>query len=67
MKKILISFLMIFSMGLYSCIGPVPVEVVMMDDELFFVLEKEHEIESLRVIHFIFHQLVKTTSFSWCI
>lgn len=45
-----IIFLLIFSMGLYSCIGPVPVDVVMIDNELFFVLEEEHEISSLRVI-----------------
>lgn len=45
-----IMLLMIFSMGIYSCIGPVPVDVVMIDDELFFVLEEEHEINSLRVI-----------------
>jgi hypothetical protein len=37
-------------MGLYSCIGPVPVDVVMIDNELFFALEEEHEISSLRVI-----------------
>ena len=40
---------MIFSMGLYSCIGPVPVDVVMIDNELFFVLEEEHEIEFVEV------------------
>jgi hypothetical protein len=42
--------LLIFSIGLYSCIGPVPVDVVMTDNELFFILEEEHEISSLRVI-----------------
>ena len=36
-------------MGLYSCIGPVPVDVVMIDNELFFVLEEEHEIEFVEV------------------
>ncbi len=41
---------MIFSMGFYSCIGPVQVDVVMIGNELFFVLEEEHEISSLRVI-----------------
>lgn len=44
------ALLMIFSMGFYSCIGPVPVDVVMIDNELFFVLEEEHEISFLRVI-----------------
>jgi hypothetical protein len=33
-----------------SCIGPVPVDVVMIDNELFFVLEEEYEISALRVI-----------------
>jgi hypothetical protein len=44
--------LLLLSSGicLYSCIGPVPVDVVMIDNELFFVLEEEHEISSLRVI-----------------
>ena len=37
-------------MGFYSCIGPVPVDVVIIDNELFFVLEEEHEINSLSVI-----------------
>ncbi|MDP2276715.1 MAG: hypothetical protein Q8K51_00665 [Nitrospirota bacterium] len=40
-------------MGLYSCIGPVPVDVVMIDNELFFVLEEEHEIDYLEVSAFI--------------
>ena len=44
---------MIFSMGIYSCIGPVPVDVVMIEDELFFVLEEEHEITYLEVSAFI--------------
>jgi len=43
------ALLMFFSMGLYSCSGPVPVDVVMMDNELFFVLEEEHEIDYLEV------------------
>lgn len=43
------ALLMIFSMGLYSCMGPVPVDVVMVDDELFFVLEEKHEIEFVEV------------------
>jgi len=33
----------------YSCIGPVPVDVVMIDNELFFVLEEEHEIDFILV------------------
>lgn len=45
-----IMLLLIFGVYLYSCIGPIPVDVVMIDDELFFVLEEEHEISSLRVI-----------------
>jgi hypothetical protein len=45
-----IMILFIFSIGLYSCIGPVPVDVVMINNEVFFVLEEEHEISSLRVI-----------------
>ncbi len=35
---------------LNSCIGPVPVDVVMINDEVFFMLEEEHEINSLRVM-----------------
>lgn len=45
-----IFFLLIFVISFNACIGPVPVDVVMMDNELFFVLEEEHEIDSLRVI-----------------
>ena len=30
-------------------IGPVPVDVVMVDNELFFVLEKDYEIDYIRV------------------
>jgi len=45
-----IMLLFIFGICFYSCIGPIPVDVVMIDDELFFVLEEEHEISSLRVI-----------------
>jgi len=36
-------------MCLYSCIGPVPVNVVMIDNELFFVLEEEREIAAIQV------------------
>lgn len=32
------ALLMIFSMGFYSCMALVPVDVVMADNELFFVL-----------------------------
>jgi hypothetical protein len=45
-----ILFLLMIAMCLNSCIGPVPVDVVMIDDEVFFMLEEEHEINSLRVM-----------------
>jgi len=45
--KIMLPF--IFGICFYSCIGPVPVDVVMIDNELFFVLEEEHEISAVRV------------------
>jgi hypothetical protein len=45
-----IALLYIICFCSYSCIGPVPVDVVMIDNELFFVLEEEREIISLRVI-----------------
>jgi len=45
-----IIFLLIFCACSFSCKGPVPVDVVMIDNELFFVLEEEYEIISLRVI-----------------
>jgi len=44
-----IMLLFIFCICSYSCIGPVPVDVVMIDDELFFVLEEEREITYLEV------------------
>ncbi len=44
-----IMLLMIFSMGLCSCLAIVPVDVVMVDDELFFVLEEDHEIGFVEV------------------
>ncbi|HBR22350.1 MAG TPA: hypothetical protein DD713_07295 [Nitrospiraceae bacterium] len=58
MKEVLkysikIALLMIFIISLYSCRALVPVDVVMVDDELFFVLEEEHEIAFLRVSAFI--------------
>ncbi len=34
---------------LYACIGPVPVDVVMIDNELYFVLEEEREIAAIQV------------------
>lgn len=40
---------MIFSMVLCSCLAIVPVDVVMIDNELFFVLEEEHEIGFVEV------------------
>ena len=39
----------VLGMCLYSCIGPVPVDVVMIDNELFFVLEEEREIAAIQV------------------
>lgn len=48
-----ILLLFIFCICLYSCIGPVPVDVVMIDDELVFVLEEEREIAAIQVT--VFH------------
>lgn len=45
----IIMLLFIFCLSSYSCIGPVPVDVVMIDNELFFVLEEEREITYLEV------------------
>ncbi|MGV8056860.1 MAG: hypothetical protein AB2L12_02315 [Smithellaceae bacterium] len=45
-----IMLLFIICVCSFSCIGPVPVDVVMIDNELFFVLKEEREINSLRVI-----------------
>lgn len=42
-------FVVIFSLCLCSCTGPVPVDVVMLGGELFFVLEEEHEISAIQV------------------
>lgn len=44
-----IILLFIFGICSYSCIGPVPVDVIMIDNELFFVLEEEYEISSVSV------------------
>jgi hypothetical protein len=41
--------LLTLGMCLYSCIGPVPVDVVMIDNELYFVLEEEREIAAIEV------------------
>ena len=49
--KIMILF--IFGIYLYSCLRIVPVDVVMIEDELFFVMEEEHEITYLEVSTFI--------------
>ncbi len=45
--------LLAFGICLYSCIGPVPVDVVMIDNELVFVLEEEREIAAIQVT--VFH------------
>ena len=54
MEKVKIFTIIVLLLGssicCYSCIGPVPVDVVMIDNELFFVLEEDHEINALRVI-----------------
>ena len=47
-----VMLLFVFCIYLYSCIGPVPVDVVMIDNELFFVLEEEQEISSVQVAVF---------------
>lgn len=44
-----IMLLFIFGMSLYSCLRIVSVDVVMIEDELFFVLEEEHEITFVEV------------------
>ena len=44
--------LLAFGMCFYSCIGPVPVDVVMIDNELVFVLEEEREIAAIQVTVF---------------
>ncbi len=41
--------LLIFGLCFYSCIGPVPVDVVMIDNDLYFVLEEEREIAAIQV------------------
>jgi hypothetical protein len=44
--------LFIFGICLWSCIGPIPVDVVMMGNELVFVLEEEQEISAIQVTAF---------------
>ncbi len=46
---IIAALLTLLVVGISSCIGPVPVDVVMIDDELFFVLEEPHKIEYVEV------------------
>jgi hypothetical protein len=43
--------LLLLALGIcfYSCIGPVPVDVVMIGNELYFVLEEEREIAAIQV------------------
>ncbi len=60
-----IMLLFIFGICFYSCIGPVPVDVVMIDNELFFLLEEEHEISSLRVIASIDKKKMGTGEYMW--
>ena len=48
-----IMLLFVFGICLHSCLRIVPVDVVMIDNELFFVLEEEHEITYLEVSTFI--------------
>jgi len=47
-----ILLLFILSAGLYACLKPVPVDVVMIGNEVFFVLEDEQEISSIQVAVF---------------
>jgi len=60
-----IMLVFIFGICFYSCIGPVPVDIVMIDNELFFVLEEEHEISSLRVIASIDKKKRGTGEYIW--
>ena len=60
-----IILLFIFGICFLSCIGPVPVDVVMIDNELFFVLEEEHEISSLRVIVATDKKKMGTDEYMW--
>lgn len=47
-----ILLLLILSAGLYACLKPVPVNVKMIDNEVFFVLEDEQEISGIQVVVF---------------
>jgi len=44
-----IVLVLLLGVCLYACIGPVPVDVVMIDDELYFVLEEERNIAAIQV------------------
>ncbi len=44
-----IILLLLVSLCLYSCLAKVPVDVVMVDNELYFVLEEEYEVSSVSV------------------
>jgi len=44
--------LLVLSAGLYACLKPVPVDVVMIGNEVFFVLEDEQEISAIQVAVF---------------
>ena len=50
---IIVVLLMLLVISFLSCLRPVPVDVVMIDNELFFVLEEEHEITYMEVSAFI--------------
>lgn len=58
-------FLFIYCICSFSCIGPIPIDVVMIDNELFFVLEEEHEISSLRVIVATDRKKMGTSEYMW--
>ena len=54
LKKTILLF--IFCIFFSSCIGPVPVDVVMIDNELVFVLEEEREIDFVLVTEVTAHK-----------
>ena len=60
-----IMFLFVFCICSYSCIGPVPVDVVMIDNELFFVLEEEREVSSLSVIASLARKKMGKDEYMW--
>ena len=47
-----IVLVLLLGVCLYACLKPVPVDVVMMDNELFFVLEEEQEVSAVQVAVF---------------